>query len=119
MVIIKIYSYPKVLPTVECLKGRRDQVGPSLEYTLGGHTYIGRNMNMGGWRLPKSKWSNPFSVKQYGRDEAIALYRNYILSTSELFYSLVELTGKILLCWCKPEPCHGDVLIELYSQCVH
>jgi hypothetical protein len=24
-----------------------------------------------------------------------------------------EFRGKVLGCWCKPEACHGDVLIEL------
>lgn len=26
---------------------------------------------------------------------------------------LEELEGKILLCWCRPGPCHGDVLLKL------
>ena len=38
--------------------------------------YIGRACNMGGWRLPQSKWSNPYSVKQHGRDGALNRYRN-------------------------------------------
>ena len=24
-----------------------------------------------------------------------------------------ELEGKVLGCWCKPQDCHGDVLVEL------
>jgi hypothetical protein len=30
--------------------------------------------------------------------------------------SLDELEGKTLGCFCKPKPCHGDVLLELLSQ---
>jgi hypothetical protein len=30
--------------------------------------------------------------------------------------SLDELEGKTLGCFCKPEPCHGDVLLELLTQ---
>ena len=25
--------------------------------------------------------------------------------------SLLELKGKTLGCWCKPEDCHGDILV--------
>ena len=60
-----------------------------------------------------SKWGNPFSVEEYGRTEAIKKYKDYILSSPELLYSLHELDGKVLGCHCKPLSCHGDVLIQL------
>lgn len=63
-----------------------------------------------------SKWGNPFSADEYGRAEAIKKYKEYILSTTELLYSLHELDGKTLGCYCKPLACHGDVLIELRQQ---
>lgn len=78
--------------------------------------YIGRAWNIGGWSLPKSKWANPFCVKKHGRDQALELYKQHILSNPELVNSLHELKGKVLGCWCKPEKCHGDVLIELLQQ---
>ena len=28
----------------------------------------------------------------------------------------LELKGKTLGCWCKPYPCHGDVLAELADK---
>lgn len=71
---------------------------------------------MGGWRLPKSKWANPFSVKQYGRDEALRMYKIYILQNEDLFKSLPELSGKVLLCWCSPESCHGHILVDFYIK---
>lgn len=76
--------------------------------------YIGRACNMGGWNLPKSKWANPYSLKQYG-DKAISLYEEYIKS-SPLINDLEELRGKRLGCWCKPSPCHGDILIKLLNE---
>ena len=76
------------------------------------HVYIGRNMVFYVSGAVKSKWSNPFSVKKYGRDECLKLYKEYILD-SDLKNDLLELKGKILGCWCSPEPCHGDILIEL------
>ena len=77
-------------------------------------TYIGRWYTRGGYNLPDSPWKNPYTVKRYGREEAVALYRAYILSSEELLSRLGELEGKTLGCWCKPEElCHGDVLLDL------
>jgi hypothetical protein len=42
------------------------------------------------------------------------LYTEYIKNKPELLKLIpVELKGKSLGCWCKPLPCHGDVLAEL------
>ena len=60
-----------------------------------------------------SKWGNPFPIGDSTRDEVISRYREYVLSRPELLESLHELKGKVLGCWCKPKPCHGDVLVEL------
>jgi hypothetical protein len=61
-----------------------------------------------------SKWGNPFFMGIDGtRDEVIQQYREYILSKPELLADVHHLRGKILACWCKPWPCHGDVLAEL------
>jgi hypothetical protein len=68
------------------------------------------------FQTKKSKWCNPFSVKKYGLDECLRLYREYILSNKKLLYELEELRGKTLGCWCKPDKCHEDVLIELLNK---
>lgn len=79
--------------------------------------YIGRSCNMGGWSLSESKWHNPYSVKEYGRQEALNRYRKYIeMNTNNLLDDLHELAGKRLGCWCKPKPCHGDILRELFQK---
>ena len=63
-----------------------------------------------------SKWGNPFAIGQDGtRDEVIEKYRQYILASPELMADLEELKGKRLGCWCRPLPCHGDVLVELIN----
>lgn len=67
-----------------------------------------------------SKWGNPYSHKDgtlakfkvASVDEAISSYRDYLLE-SPLKDDLEELRGKTLGCWCAPNPCHGDVLVEL------
>ena len=79
--------------------------------------YIGRQCNMGGWRLPKSKWANPYSIKDSGSAaKAIEKYKEYLLKNSNLMSSIEELRGQVLGCWCKPGPCHGDVLVELLKK---
>lgn len=62
-----------------------------------------------------SKWGNPYSVAEYGRDLAIANYRRR-LDILIIFgaLDLSELRGRNLACWCKlSEPCHADVLLAL------
>lgn len=72
--------------------------------------YIGRTCTRGGWDLPQSKWHNPF--KGPG---AVELYEQYILA-SPLINEIEELRGKRLGCWCKPQPCHGDVLVKILRE---
>lgn len=75
--------------------------------------YIGRG----------SKWGNPFSHKEgtkaefivESREDAVEAYKNYILK-SPLMNDLHELKDKTLGCFCKPQSCHGDVLVELINK---
>lgn len=63
-----------------------------------------------------SKWGNPFMIGMDGtREEVIEKYRKYILGNGILLADLPELKGKSLGCYCKPLPCHGDVLVELVN----
>ena len=39
-------------------------------------------------------------------------YREHLDHSPALKLRLPELRGKVLGCWCHPEPCHGDVLCE-------
>jgi len=59
-------------------------------------------------------WGNPFKVGKDGTaEECIAKYREWLLEQDELLLRLNELKGKRLGCWCKPKPCHCDIIIEL------
>jgi hypothetical protein len=80
------------------------------------HIYVGRNMSFYVKGATASKWQNTFSAKKYGRDKCVEMYRDNLLKNQELMNSLHELKGKTLGCWCKPERCHGDVLVELVSN---
>lgn len=98
--------------------------------------YIGR----AGRNRPPSQWGNPCVVgrplsqrcldlirpqdlpthlrvgRRISRDDAIDLYRLYLekrLETGSLTtQDFSRLMGKTLGCFCKPLPCHGDVIRE-------
>jgi len=63
-----------------------------------------------------SKWRNPYPAKRFGRNECIEAYKETLLKNPQLLQDLEELKGKQLGCWCYPEKCHGDVLIELLKE---
>lgn len=67
-----------------------------------------------------SKWGNPFIIGQDGsRDEVIKKYELWIKKQPHLMSSISELKGKVLGCWCFPQPCHGDVLERLANSADH
>jgi hypothetical protein len=56
-------------------------------------------------------WGNPFVLGADGdRDVVIESYRLFIARKHGLLRKLGELRGKVLGCYCYPEPCHGDIL---------
>jgi hypothetical protein len=69
--------------------------------------YIGRG----------SKWGNPFVIGKDGtREEVIEKYEKWIRSKPELLNSLHELRNFRLGCFCKPKPCHGDILVKIIEE---
>lgn len=73
--------------------------------------YIGRGGDYG----------NPYKIGRDGtRDEVIERYKQWFyvrLSRDENFRdSIVALKGKTLGCYCKPEKCHGDVIVEFLES---
>lgn len=72
-----------------------------------------------------SKWGNPYShhagkfvkYRVRTREEAVAAYRRWLAETAEgsriAAQAREELRGKDLVCWCAPEACHADVLLEI------
>ena len=61
-----------------------------------------------------SKWGNPFQIGRDGsREQVITLYEIHLRRRPDLLAALPGLAGKRLGCHCKPEACHGDVLVKL------
>jgi len=64
-----------------------------------------------------SKWGNPFLIGRDGsRATVIQKYERWLRQQPELMACLPELKGKTLGCFCKPAPCHGDVLARLLTE---
>ena len=70
-----------------------------------GAVYIGR----------PTKWGNPFIIGKHGdRAAVIEQYRQWIVLQPALYLAVkTELAGKDLVCFCSPEACHGDILLEI------
>ena len=64
-----------------------------------------------------SKWGNPFVIGRHGdRDEVIRLYRERLVGSPAMMRAVRELAGRDLVCWCSPEACHADVLVEFANR---
>ena len=71
--------------------------------------YIGRG----------SKWGNPYKIENgRSRKSVIDMYRLHLKAphTQALRDSIEELRGKTLVCYCKPQACHGDVLVNILNR---
>jgi len=88
------------------------------------NVYIGRKgiVFINGTRFPKndSIWCNPYKIdNNTTRQQVIQKYKTYIkdkIKKENLTDELLKLKNKNLGCWCKPEACHGDVLIEIINE---
>ncbi len=64
-----------------------------------------------------SKWENPYRIGKDGtRKEVIEKYRFYLTANRELMEDIMSLDGKVLGCYCKPLPCHGDVIVRVIEE---
>ena len=85
------------------------------------NVYIGRArvIFIDGVRYPyqDSPFCNPFKIGKDGeREDVLNKYRQHLIKMLNegtiTIDQLLELKGKNLGCWCAPEPCHGDILVE-------
>lgn len=88
------------------------------------NVYIGRAhvVFIDGKRHPAedSPWANPYKIdSKHSRDKVLKKYKKYIkekLESPLVVQEFLKLRGKKLGCWCSPEPCHGDILIEILDE---
>lgn len=64
-----------------------------------------------------SAFGNPFVVDRDGtREECVALFAEWIMLPEQAPLRervRSELAGKHLVCWCAPQACHADVLVQI------
>jgi hypothetical protein len=85
--------------------------------------------NLPGGKLPEgaryigrpSRWGNPFKLGRDGdRDEIMANYAVWLddkLKDETFCKELARLSkATALVCWCKPEACHGDQLVAAMKR---
>ena len=59
-----------------------------------------------------SEWGNPCRISStVPREYAIFVYEHLLLPDPAKIRAALH--GKILVCYCKPKPCHGDVLARI------
>lgn len=64
-----------------------------------------------------SRFGNPFIIGKDGnRAEVLAKYENFIRNDKQLLEDIKVLTGKDLVCWCVPQRCHGDVIVQILLE---
>ena len=71
--------------------------------------YIGRDHGV----TKGSKFQNPFSLNDFDRPTAIKMFRDHINANPVLKNEVESLRSKKLGCFCYPEDCHGQVLIDI------
>lgn len=79
------------------------------------YVYIGRP-----GKGMKGKWGNPFVLSNDTEDERVAMYEAYrkwtLRDPAYLAEAVTELSGKTLVCFCKPKLCHGDWLAHFIDM---
>lgn len=65
-----------------------------------------------------TQWGNPYITGRDGnREQVIAKFEWYLRHNPELVERAKrELRGRDLVCYCKPLPCHGDVLLRIANE---
>ena len=111
--IARVLAGQAVVANVSTSSADRELVAWAKERSL--LVYVGRGGRRHEW--PESIWANPFIVDRHGtRDEVIAAFREHLEHSPGLKARLPELHGKVLGCWCHPEPCYGDILCERVNE---
>lgn len=75
-----------------------------------------------------TRFGNPFALGRHGdRAQCISMFRRWLSGDEEMIAiagkrppTLAQirhdLGGRNLRCWCAPEPCHADVLLEMAND---
>lgn len=66
----------------------------------------------------RTKFGNPFRIGRDGdRERVVQLFEQYARVNIQLLDAIRSLPADAVLgCWCKPEACHGDVIVRLWEE---
>lgn len=87
--------------------------------------YIGRGnggeAHMNNTPVGERGWiGNPYTTAEYPREMAIELFRrdfeDRTQNDSEFRQAVEGLRGNNLGCYCRPQPCHGDVILAYLGE---
>lgn len=74
------------------------------------------------FHYPRSKWANPFTLKEYSLERSLEKYREHLLDKG-LIKNIGELKGKNLGCFCDKQRdsdgealCHAEILTQLANN---
>lgn len=97
------------------ITGAADSSGAGARPRVVNHKGHSRAVLRGIYVGRPTKFGNPFVIGRDGtRAEVVQKYREWIASNPDLYEAAQrELRGQNLICWCAPEPCHADVLLEI------
>ena len=66
-----------------------------------------------------TKWGNPYKMEDNwnDREAVVNMYKELLDMNDELANEArAELKGKDLVCYCAPQACHADVLLEIANR---
>lgn len=90
--------------------------------------YIGRKSSYyHNWmKFPESPLGNPFHLNMMSRTESIEKYKAWLkeklsqkgpkFQEINRIRDLAKMKEVWLVCWCKPLPCHGDVIKKVVEE---
>lgn len=81
-----------------------------------GAVYIGRPSIFGNPFTVKGKRSRYAVTECATAEEALEKYERHVRGNPSLLAKVKKLRGRVLECWCKPAPCHGDVLARIADE---
>lgn len=116
--MLKIYDKRyELLEAGQCCVANMKTDGELVKWAMDRNLdcYIGRANRH--HNLPESKWHNPSRTRWRDFDcDTFARYLTEHPVGIRLSRDVRELKGRLLICWCFPERCHGEILAEMANK---
>lgn len=94
------------MTTVVSIRKKRGKKRPAYDVLIDRTTPFGNPHGIGFCKLCQKVHDRKQAIEEFKKDFYICL------TDSEFRDTVLKLKGKTLACWCKPLPCHGDIIVE-------